>query len=1036
MPFTRRLSLALLLTLSSLAAQTARASVTVFQEPNFPSADTAPFTPDSLHVAFPQATFADTQGLPAALTRPDITLLVLPYGSAFPESDWSALLAFLNHGGNLLVLGGKAFFRPAYQENGEWHLRPETNLYSAALRIDQYQSTPGSTSLHFQPNPDIPEPLPAFPWTAAYSPILHLSSSNLGARGGSSGREDARLDAFAWGEQNGRKLAAPALRLDHLQSQFGGGRWVFLNAQLPPDFISTPQATTLLQTLARSADGGALDFRVEPVMPVYAADEAPQLRLTLHGPRIPTTPLTLELTFATDGGKPTTRRLAAITNDQVVVLPATPAKGLHRIDARLLAGDHTLSITHTAFWTRDLDYLRSGPRLSVDADHLRLDDKPIIVAGTTYMSSDVQRLFFAHPNPWVWDRDMADFEHAGINMLRSGWWSGWDGLVDENGRPSERTLRTLEAFLMSARAHGLPVQFNVFAFLPDVLGGGNAYLDPQATERELTLYTALAARFHDVPFLAWDLINEPSYGEHLWSSQPNGDPLELAAWNAFLTRKYPSRTALALAWNQVSAPSGAIPVPAAAEYGPGGASSTLNLNDFYLFQQEVFANWVAKVRSAIHGTGSSQLITVGQDEGGNSTRLLAAYFGPSVDFTCNHSWNQNDNLLWNTLLAKQPGKPMLIQEFGVAAGTGPLGLARLSLADQNGLYARKLTLSLAGGDGAIDWLWFSNVFMMENGEVSLGGIRGDGTEKPQIATLRAFAAFAKAAGPTLSAPELPPVAIITSQAAQFSAMQSAETEAQEASVHALGAYARVTARILAENQLEPLAQPGKPRLAILPSPQAFGDAAWQQLLAYVRAGGNLLITGSVNRDTHWNVVDRLADVGLHGTAEPLHLRDASITATGLDVPLSFNQSAQSRFEAVHFDDGSSLKQVTLGQGKIFWSAYPAELAEDLRGTGMLYRYVQQQIGLTPLFGVTPNGPSGSGVLVYPEFSPGVLVYPVVSQNTLLYLFASTDATDADLHILDRATLQNMFLKLPAGGAAAILLDRHTGKEIARFAPVP
>jgi len=29
----------------------------------------------------------------------------------------------------------------------------------------------------------------------------------------------------------------------------------------------------------------------------------------------------------------------------------------------------------------------------------------------------------------------------------------------------------MEAYLMTARKHGLPVQFNVFAFLPDVLGG-------------------------------------------------------------------------------------------------------------------------------------------------------------------------------------------------------------------------------------------------------------------------------------------------------------------------------------------------------------------------------------------------------------------------------------------------------------------------------------------------------------------------------------------------------------------------------------
>jgi len=61
---------------------------------------------------------------------------------------------------------------------------------------------------------------------------------------------------------------------------------------------------------------------------------------------------------------------------------------------------------------------------------------------------------------------------------------------------------------MTARKYGLPVQFNFFAFLPEVLGGVNPYLDPQAVRRQRTLISSVVARFHDVPFLAWDFINE------------------------------------------------------------------------------------------------------------------------------------------------------------------------------------------------------------------------------------------------------------------------------------------------------------------------------------------------------------------------------------------------------------------------------------------------------------------------------------------------------------------------------------------------
>jgi len=54
---------------------------------------------------------------------------------------------------------------------------------------------------------------------------------------------------------------------------------------------------------------------------------------------------------------------------------------------------------------------------------------------------------------------------------------------------------------MTARKNGLPVQFNFFAFLPDVLGGVNPYLDPEAVRRQRTLISSIVTRFHDVPWL-------------------------------------------------------------------------------------------------------------------------------------------------------------------------------------------------------------------------------------------------------------------------------------------------------------------------------------------------------------------------------------------------------------------------------------------------------------------------------------------------------------------------------------------------------
>jgi len=233
---------------------------------------------------------------------------------------------------------------------------------------------------------------------------------------------------------------------------------------------------------------------------------------------------------------------------------------------------------------------------------------------------------------------LAQIHAAGLNMLRAGWWTGWDKFCDENGQPYERTLRTVEAYLMTARKYNLPVQFNFFAFLPEVLGGANSYLDPQAVRKQQTLVSAVVARFHDVPYLAWDLINEPSFSKHLWTLLPNDDGVETAKWNEWLTARYADRAALAAAWNVLpAAVQGTIALPQPIEFTSRGmyiGHNSLKVYDFTIFSQESFARWATGMRDAIRATGSQQLITVGQDEGGYVNRLSPAFFGDAVAERC------------------------------------------------------------------------------------------------------------------------------------------------------------------------------------------------------------------------------------------------------------------------------------------------------------------------------------------------------------------------------------------------------------------
>ncbi len=994
----------------------------VWSEPTLPSADTAVATSAQLNQIFPGARIVATDHLAAALTDSQTRLLILPQGSVLPEAAWTAISDFLHRGGNLLALGGRPFTRSAYRDASGWHLREYSTRFCRLMQIDQYQNTPGSAGAVFSPNPDIPMDIPAFSWKQAFSPIIRLSTTDLYNRGGSAGSLDIKLDTLVWGVNNGRRLSAPLLQIDHFSSGFDGGRWIFLSADLPAEFYSSADSAKLLRELADRALQGAMEFSVRPALPLYLPGEPIELETIFHDFH-PTDHATVKVFCYPAEPEKRPKQLQPTIIDfpgsDTTLLPAPTGKGLYVIEATLFEATIRRAVYHSAFWIRDEAYLRSGPKLAVNSDFFTVDAKPLAVVGTTYMSSEVQRLFFDHPNVYVWNDDLSLIHSAGLNMIRTGWWTGWDKLCDETGRPYERTLRTLEAYLMTARKYNLPVQFNFFAFLPEVLGGINPYLDPEAVRKQQNLISSVAARFSDVPFLAWDLINEPSFSKQLWKMRPNYDSIELAVWNAWLAKKYPDRATLAAAWNvPPSAVEGTISLPKEEEFAPRAmyvGINSLRVYDYFLFAQEEFAGWVRGMREAIHNAGSRQPITVGQDEGGYLDRLNPAFFSDSIDFTTNHSWWQNDTLLWDSLVAKQPGKAMLIQETGLQRELTMDEIARRTPEQEAMLFERKFALSFVGGSGAIEWLWNSNSYMTESNETPIGALHADGTEKPEATVLRDMAKFAAAASPYLANPKPAAIAIVTSQAAQYSVQADLQIAAQQDAVRALGYGLHRPCYVIAENQIDKL---GTPKLVILPSAQSLRESTWQALLTYVRNGGNLLVTGPVSRDEHWHLVDRYTPLGIKATTEPLTFHYAS--SGNQPLGYSFAQDRQQTLEYLVFDNGALTKEISLGNGKLTFFALPIELAEGARPAAHVYEQIVQPLALPASF--TASSP----------ISDGILVYPIELQNTVLYVFESESNQDANLNLKDATTGANVDVHLPNQRAALAIIDKNTKQTVAKY----
>jgi hypothetical protein len=1037
------------------ASSIGKTRVVVFWEEGFPVADTTAPSRIDLSAILLGTSFISADALSDALASEETGLLVLPYGSAFPEKQWDAIHKYLDRGGNLLVLGGRPFTRAVYKDKGTWRMRPAIQTFARTLFLNDYQETPGSDAAKFAPNDDYSFlKLPAFNWTRAWSATVRLTDEDLYKREGSAGTLDTRLDTLAWGVANGHRLAAPIVEMDHLQNHFVGGRWVFVACDLQAGFYASAAGRDVVTKLVKRSANSAEDFTVQPEWPVFVPGEP--INLQVHWQRfgkkpvvvtvpagasgdIHTSSAAIEVSISPENGNAVAQTVGAAALEfpytHEISFPASAGAGLNAVTARLTMDGEVREIYHTGFWMRNEDFLRSGAKMNVSGDYFTLDDKPILVAGTTYMASDVQRQFFIRPNPWLWSKDMAEIHAAGLNMLRTGWWSAWDQLTKQTGVVREEALRTMEAYLMTARRNGLAVQFNLFAFIPEVLGGENAYLDPEAIRRQKEMIVPFVERFHDVPYLAWDLINEPSFSnpQRTWETRPNGDRFELAAWNAWLNKHYADHGAVAEAWRSIPVPQDAsIPLPSEAEFSTRAqyeawpSNNSLRAMDYQHFAQDAFHGWASEMTNTIRAAGSHQLVTVGQDEGGGEDRPQPVNFGDVLDFTTTHSWWAHDAILWDSLVAKLPGKPMLVQETGVSKEIKIDGERHRTIAEETSLLERKLAVAAGTSAGTIEWLWNVNALQRDDRESTIGAVRADGTEKPEAALLRRFAEFAGAAGPYMSGAKLPDVAIVTSQVTQYSPLERLEIEAQQKSVRVLNYLCGTPAYVLSENQVAQsanghfanLPQTEVPKLVILPSAHALSDEAWSALLQYVDGGGTLLVTGSAERDEHWRATQRFAALGAPAAAESLLLRTAMQRLGDKFEALSFTFDKQQSADHLMFADGETFHTLTKGKGRVFVTSEPVELAEGLQPAADLYAWALKQAGVEKPF---------SG-----QTSAGVLVRPLVLADSVLYLIVSESQDTEKVSVHDKLSGGEVNLTVSPGRAALILLSRTDGHVVARF----
>ena len=1003
-----RFTVFFLLLASPLVAQ-----VAVFWQPGFPTVSSQPLNRSTLSAALndPHLAFLDLKALQAPGALAHTELFVLPYGSAVPTDAWAAIETYLQHGGNLLVLGGQPFRVPVTQADGIFLQGRPQDTYARVLDLRHTYEVPVPRDAHYS-------------WKAGYS-----FATTPKVQADKFFTVEGRLNGLGYMvDATGLLVAAPVIVIDHPPgAAMAGSRIVCLDFQPATGYWESQDGMALIRQSAGYARQGSTSLSVETLYSVIRSNEPPQITVHLLQPSPAKGDLRVEFLSA---DKVIAGATLAVENGQVADLPPrfhTPLPaGFYKVHATYRQQGSFREFYENGFWVADRGYLDQGEALGVNGDFLTRGGKPFFPVGTNYFTTEENGWDFSGPrNAAVWEKDFKEMAAHGVTFVRTGVWMKNAKFIEPaTGEPNERFQRNLEAFLLCAHRYGISINFTFFAFSPasGVIAQpadapqNNPYINEDALRAQQAYVRAVVKRFAKVPWLCWDLINEPSFSNPLQifkGNVPNGDASEVSAWHAWLRDRYKDLSALADAWAQTPEQLGSfdsIPLPGVADltYERYGNPRQVRALDYNLFAQAMFSRWVQSMVAVIRQSGSSQLIDVGQDEGGVTNRVLNQFYGlAGVSFTTNHTYWQDDALLWDSVVAKRQGMPNITGETGYQPVWAPDGTWRYDELTGLPLTERKWALGFAAGSsGAMQWDWAR--------EVDFGMQRSDGSAKVWEPMMQRLGEFAQSAAPYATDFIKPDIAIILPQSLQLSVYNGLAIEAQQNAVRALYYYARGEAYAVGEYQIASL---GSPKLIILPSSFVLTESAWQAIVDRVKSGAILLVTGPFGGDAHFHPTGRQDQVGLAYLDAPLTLRSNTFQWPGGEEQFTFTGNKTTILSRAQMSGDKDWVEQPLGKGKILFAALPIELNQNLKAVGDIYRYAMKAAAVSPTYTTTVTD---AGMLICPTRLPGATLYVLTSESNQKAISFHDVRSGKDFS----GQLEN--------GRAALLLISDEGKLITSY----
>ena len=879
--------------------------VIIFWEKDFPFIDTAEI-PDTRYIieAMPPMQSVRSCGiddLKTWLNRGSADMLINPYGSAFPREAWEEIHAFLSAGGSLLNIGGSPFSVPVARDGESCICEEPHTIYQNQLGISAVTPVGTEGIEWFDTLPE--EPLLSglikdFRCKEVFE--LQMALTEGPRVPGKTCLNERTIRPMMYAMRSQRRVAAPVISVDHFFGPFAGGRWVLANFS-----SNTPVKRELMTRLTGFTALGISDFHVRPSLACYYTDERPTLIVQANR-------------FEKASRQWDMLRLSlTIKKEQNVVYSETfdindfhspyygeirlrnpLSPGLYVVEAHLTTDERDLTEKYSSycvsgFWCCDDALIQYTQPLTLGKQTFVRGDKPSLMVGASYSSSDTGDDIFSDPNPALWERDFDQMDEAGVNLVHVGFKSEWERAMPTPGVPSEEVLRAATTLMLTAARHDMSVVFTLFKFSPSAFKGTDAFYDRRSLMAQKEFVGALSRRLSKFNNILWNIIDEPML--------PDEDTC----------RKL-------------------------------GRSS-----------QEVFKEWVSEMADIIkQNKNKGQRITVGFSNSDPMSVPSPWLYGSEIDFSSVHSSGQDANAVYSIATALLPDKPSIILESGSLAVDGSSCVKCESEETAVNLLERKLVTAYAfGASGAVEWLRNVNSPDPSLGSTSIGMLRSDGCPKPGFDVIPEMRAFLRQLRPLCIERQPADVSVVV-PISGMTAEPDTLTSAAHRSIQIMQFHLGFPVRAIGDHSLKHI---GSPRLIVLPSPGIIENTVWKNLLKVVEEGSVLLVTGLVDSGEKGGTIDRLAKLGIQVEVQNVNEKE-SLMVLGRTLELDFSGRSESLRKTVVTGTTGQVKIRPMGNGTLIYAPMPFESANNVEPTIALYEYAAAQAAIQPPCTIDPSDP--------------------------------------------------------------------------------